>query len=436
MHRLLKHVVACFLIGTMTLLAGCGGTGATGVEQGASTNSNEKIELEFWYPFTGTIQEANEELVKRFNESQNDIHVTASTQGNYSEVEQKVRQSMAAGTAPDVFITVINSAVGLGNDGVTQSLSPYMEQDSNYDTDDFYEGVLTSSLFEEAYYGLPYFNSTCLLYYNKDMFDAAGIKPENLETWEGFRDVANKLANDDVVGVSNNEFIWVYESLIQQAGELLYNEDYTKSNFDTPSGYEAAQFMVDMAREGSWHLPTPFGTASGEAAKQLFFSQKAGMFFASTANLSSFLQASEENGWTLGATMLPKHEKRAASVGGSNIVMVSGLDDEKAQAAWTFIKFMTSQEANLYASEKTGYLPIRKSVAESEQRKALEEKQPLYAVAREQLQYATPAPANPGWTEISQIWNQEMEALISDPNKKVEDAMNQVAKRTDEIIND
>ena len=120
--------------------------------------NGEKIELNFWYPFTGKIQEANEGLVEKFNESQDKIHVTASTQGNYADVEQKVRQSVVAGNQPDVFITVINSVSGLAKDGVTENITPLMDADKEFKVDDFIEGIVASSNVDGNYYGLPYFN--------------------------------------------------------------------------------------------------------------------------------------------------------------------------------------------------------------------------------------------------------------------------------------
>ena len=73
-----KKMASILSVLTLTgFLAACG-NGATEETGGTtSTEANgEKIELTFWYPFTGKIQEANEGLVEKFNESQDKIHVT------------------------------------------------------------------------------------------------------------------------------------------------------------------------------------------------------------------------------------------------------------------------------------------------------------------------------------------------------------------------
>lgn len=415
------------------ILAGC----TSGASQEATTsteNANEeKIELTFWYPFTDKIQEANEGLVGKFNESQDRIHVTASTQGNYADIEQKVRQSMVAGNQPDVFITVINSVSGLEKDGITENLTPLMEADKEFKIDDFIEGIVASSNVDGNYYGLPYFNSTPLVYYNKNLFEEAGVNPEQLSTWDGLQDAAAKLTKDGVIGGTQEETFWIYEANMNQKNGQLFSEDKMKSQFASDEGVESADFILDMVKSGSWQFPV--GEQGIEQAKQAFLTGKAAMLLASTSRLSQFSEAAKATGFEAGVAMLPEGDKRAVAVGGSNIVMTAGLDEEKQQAAWEFIEFMTSTESNSWASEYTGYLPIRHSVAKSEARKALEKEQPLYAVAREQLQYAVPAASVPGFNEIANIWKESIEALISDQNLSTKEAMETADQRATEVLN-
>jgi sn-glycerol 3-phosphate transport system substrate-binding protein len=429
-----KKMASILSVLTLTgFLAACG-NGAT-EEAGGTTSpeaNGEKIELNFWYPFTGKIQEANEGLVEKFNESQDKIHVTASTQGNYADVEQKVRQSVVAGNQPDVFITVINSVSGLAKDGVTENITPLMDADKEFKMDDFIEGIVASSNVDGNYYGLPYFNSTPLVYYNKNLFEAAGVDPEQLSTWEGFQDAAKKLTKDGVIGGTQAETFWIYEANMNQKNGQLFNEDKTKSQFASAEGVEAADFILDMVKDKVWQFPV--GDQGIEQAQQAFQTGKAGMLFASTANLSTYLESSKAAGFELGAAMLPEGDKRAVAVGGSNIVMTAGLEEEKQQAAWEFMDFMTSTDSNAWASEYTGYLPIRHSVAESDERKAIEKEQPLYAVAREQLQYAVPAASVPGFTEITKIWRESVEALIADSKLSTKEGMETADKRATEVL--
>lgn len=422
------------LMGTVALcgmLAACGNE-----EQDAQTEAStedEKIELTFWYAYADKIQEANDELVERFNESQDRIEVTASTQGSYTEVEQKVRQSMVAGNEPDVFITVINSVSGLAKDGVVEDLTPFIEGDDTFEKDDFIEGILASSNIDGSYYGLPYFNSTPLVYYNKDLFDAAGVDPAQLNTWEGFQQAAAQLTKDGVIGGTQEETFWLFEANMNQQNSKMFSDDKKQSLFATEEGVASVDFTMDMVKEGTWEFP--IGDQGIEKAVQSFETQKAAILLASTSRLSQFAESAEAAGFEMGVMMLPEGDKRAVAVGGSNIVMTGNLEEEEQEAAWEFIEFVTNAESNSWATEHTGYLPIRHSIANSEERQALEAAQPFYAVAREQLEYAVPGESVPGFNEITSIWRESVEALIADPDLTTKEAMEMADMRVTDVLN-
>ena len=414
-------------------LAGCSKDGASEAASETDGATEEKIELNFWYPFTDKIQEANEGLVEKFNESQDRIEVKASTQGNYTDIEQKVRQSIVAGNQPEVFVTVINGVSGLQKDGVIENLSPHMEADSDFEIEDFIEGIASTSKIDSNYYGLPYFNSTPLVYYNKAMFEAAGISPDQLSTWEGVQDAAKQLTKDGIIGGTQEEHFWIFEANINQRNGKLFSDDGKKSLFASEEGIASANFILDMVKEDAWKFP--IGDQGIEQSRYDFVTGKAAMIFASTSRLALFTEEAKANGIDVGVAMLPAGDKRAVAVGGSNIVMTAGLDEEKQEAAWEFIEFMTSSESNTWASEYTGYLPIRHSVGSSEARAALEKEQPLYATAREQLEFAVSASSVPGYNEITSIWREAMEALLTDDSLTTEEAMKMADERATEVLN-
>ena len=77
-----------------------------------------------------------------------------------------------------------------------------------------------------------------------------------------------------------------------------------------------------------------------------------------------------------------------AAMGGNTISIFPSKDEARAQAAWTFVKYVTSAEANSKFAVASGYMPIRKTAAETEEVKAAIEAMPTYAVANKQLAYA------------------------------------------------
>lgn len=395
--------------------------------------SEEKIQLDFWYAYGGNIEEANQELVDRFNASQDDIEVTASFQGSYFDVNSKVQASIAAGNPPEVFVGQDTMTETFANEGMIEDLTPLAEADAEeIRMDDFIPGLLGNAYVGDAFYGMPYFKSTPLLYVNKTMLDEAGIELEQLETWDGFQEAAREITNEEQHAITMEIDIWIYESLIAQAGGSMFNEEGTAVAFHEEPGVEAMDFSQDLIKEGVWEVP--IGDNAADIVFQDFATQQSAFRFSSTANLTAMLDAAEENGFELAALMLPEYKERAVTTGGSNLVMMAGLDEETKQAAWEFMKFMGDTEQNIIASEITGYLPTRFSTIESEERQALHEEQPLYQVAIDQLEYAEARPMVPGYNEINTVWVEEYERLISDPELDTAEALANAAERANQII--
>lgn len=67
-------------------------------------NPGSKVKVVYWGSFSGNLGEAEQGMVKRFNESQNDVEVEYQYQGNYEETAQKLTQALAAGTTPDIVL--------------------------------------------------------------------------------------------------------------------------------------------------------------------------------------------------------------------------------------------------------------------------------------------------------------------------------------------
>ena len=158
------------------------------------------------------------------------------------------------------------------------------------------------------------------------------------------------------------------------------------------------------------------------------------MYFSSTADLTLMLQLAEENGYELETIMFPENEQRSVPTGGANLVMTSGLDEEKQQAAWEFIKFMTASEQTAYASEYTGYLPSRLSAVESDTMQELYEEKPQFKVAVDQLQYGNARPMIEGYPEVVKILIEEIQRLMLDPSLEAGDVLDQAAERSANVI--
>lgn len=165
-------------------------------------------------------------------------------------------QLAAPGTGADLYWMDQNN-MALKSEGVFMDLSDCLadsEAGTAGDVSDYYPGILAVNEYEDGVYGLPWIAQPVVLYYNKDLFDAAGVEyPESGWNWDDFVEKAKALTLDtdddgeiDQWGFTNNSwpppfiFIW-------QAGGELINEDFTEAPIDSPQFVEGFEFYLSTA---------------------------------------------------------------------------------------------------------------------------------------------------------------------------------------------
>lgn len=358
-----------------------------------------KIHLTYWYAWKDKIGESKEELVKQFNESQDKIVVDAEYQGSYDELASKTQAAKAANNAPEIFEVEIANMYTMAKGGMIENLSPFV--DDQVDIDDFNEGLMHEAYIDNNLYGLPFYRSTPIMYKNVSMLKDAGLDPEGPRDWKEFKEYSEKLRDKD-----NSKYALTYQLDPWFLEAWVYSSDgfYAKDGkigFDQEGTKAPATFLQELADEDL--IKIALGEQAGETCRQDFVNQNSAFYFTSTANLTELMPLAKENGFDLDVSFVPGNKHYAVPTGGCNIVMISGLDKEKQDATWEFLKFMTATEQNVFASEYTGYLPTRYSSIESDKIKKLHEEIPQYKVAFDQLEYAEARPIAKGWPEMEKM---------------------------------
>ena len=390
MKKKFLSIMLVGMIGISMLITGCGNSA-----NAESSQNNGVIELTYWYTFKDKIGENNEALVKEFNESQDKIHVTAEYQGNYDEIKAKTKAAFTANEAPDVTITEIASIPEMVKSGVVEDLTPFVEKD-DINLDDFHEGLMKNSYIDDKLYALPYLRSTPILYMNATMLKNAGLDPAGPKNWDELEQYCRALTKDDAVGMVYPVDTWFTEANLAQVGGSVLKDNDTKSNVNTEE-------MIKILN----------GTDEGNDKKKIDFkNQKCAMFYSSTADLTYNLQVAKESGFELNTAFMPAGDNYGVPTGGCNMYMVSGLPEEKKQAAWEFIKFMTSTERTAEASRNTGYLPTRKSAVDTDIIQNLYKEQPQFKVAVDQLQYAVGRPKTVYCSEVLKLLKESEERIF------------------------
>lgn len=251
-------------------------------------------------------------------------------------------------------------------EGVLENLDPYIAK-SGYNLEDYWPGLLESAKYKGSVYGLPRDIEVNVLYYNKDLFDAAGVAyPTDKWTWDDLKAAAEKLTKKDASGNTQTYafaaeggkfFKWVE----QNGGQVL--DDFvnpSKCTLGEPKALAGVQFFADMLNNGYAMRPADLSQAGGDQA--VFQSGQAAMILQNTSRVSAF-NAAKMN-YDVATAPIPADGVRWNPAGGAAWVMSAGSDNK--DAAWTFLSWLQSADGGEKLYTQAGEIfPALQSVATS-----------------------------------------------------------------------
>src|SRR5712692_30030 len=177
----------------------------------------------------------------------------------------KMRANVASGTVPDVFYLQPNMATEYIPAGKLLNLSPYLTRD-NVKASDYYSSLLTPfSCQNGQVFGIPKDWNSLGVFYNKTMFQAAGLSfPTATWTWDDMRADAKKLtkpgnAATSVYGITLNPDPSRWAAFLFAAGGSVLNKDGTKSTFNNQAGVDSLNFFAGFQKDGTSVIPTNVG---------------------------------------------------------------------------------------------------------------------------------------------------------------------------------
>ncbi|MFC1563854.1 extracellular solute-binding protein [candidate division KSB1 bacterium] len=232
---------------------------------------------------------------------------------NYKE---KILTSFAAGTAPDVFVLDSPIIPALLNKDVLLDLNPYVDE-LNVDLEEYFPNVLRIFRKGEKLYAFPKDYTPLMVYYNKRLFDEAGIEyPKDGWKWKDYLATAKSLTKDsdgdgftDQWGTLFRNQFYLWEPWVWMTGGDYLNPDGTtaKGYFNSPETERALQFLVDLRTEHSVSPSVQSMTTSGGAV-ELFYSGRIGMNISGHWTWAYVLKFIESGEMDIGVAHLPYPE--------------------------------------------------------------------------------------------------------------------------------
>lgn len=379
----------------------------TAVSETVQVPPVEPVKLTFWFNWEGTNADVMKDLVDRFNTQNPDIVVEPVFQP-YSDIMTLYQTAIVGGTTPDVAALDLILIPQLVETGAIAPLDEFVAADSDIQVDDFYPLLADYDIMGGKRYALPVSTNNMQLIWNKDLFAKAGLDPEKAPaTWDEMQSMAQQC-QDPANGVVGFEYYtqptgegitWQFQVWLWAAGGEFLNADNTAAAFNTPEGLTALTFVSDML-QGNGSQPGPWG---------LFGDQKACMQLDGSWLFGYRKDAPFQ--WGIAAVPAPTGGATASNVGGEHIFMFDAAPNK--EAAWKFIKYLTSTEVQLEWDQLTGFLPVRQSVAENADYLTwINETEPRMMPFVEGMISAHTRPATPKYFAVSDAFSREIQKAL------------------------
>ena len=365
---------------------------------GALKKASKPVEITMWHWMLRANGDVLQKLTDEFNSSQSAVKVTLVNQVGWEETLAKYKAGLASGDLPDIVQLQETDQQQMIDTGTVVPAGVCAKADK-YSFSDFLPRVTSYFTVEGTQYAMPFNTSGPVLYYNKKAFSAAGLDPEKPPTnLAELRAAAEKLKANGVASPMGMKTDPIFlEQWTAMSNRLFANNGNgrksrtTKTVFDSTTGRQVFSWMDGMVKDGLAETNSDIGTGSSDNFLGIRSGSHAMTIDSSAAlgTVTAILGAGNDPNIELGVAPMPGPGSGAIKGGvfvqGGELFMVNKSAPAKQAAAWQFLKFLDSPENMTTWAIGTGYLPIRKSSAESAEMQDYWAKNPDFKIAYDQL---------------------------------------------------
>jgi len=415
---MLKKRISLLLILAISfaiLLSACGNS----EKSSSQGKSGEKV-LRFATWDTGESLKYQQDIAKKFEKANPGVKVQVEA---YADgFEDKLAASFGAKNPPDVMYM-------WNYPDYYKSLEPlddYVNKDSSFKTtfDDFYTNILNYHKFKNTTYGFPIGFTTRVIYYNKKLFQEAGVPlPTSGWTWEQFSDAAKKLSNPEKKQygfvLSSKKNSYAFQEYVWSNG----------SSFISPDGKKVDGYMNSSKTQeilnGFQHMIDENSAIVSDKVTESFKSGKIAMIENGIWPLEDFKKA----GMDFGTAEIPSFHGQPSKgvIHSAGIAMAK--DSKEKDLAWKFIKYFVSAEA---AEMRKTDMPVLKSVVSEQSHKNDQLLSTFYTM----LERSSDTPGfllTNKWTEVDKRLDHAISSVLLGQNS-ADKALNEAVKLTEPAL--
>jgi len=326
----------------------------------------EPVEITFYnynLSSAGNGAEATKKMIAEFEAAHPNIKVTGVPVAPQS-LMTRIQADLVAGQPVDLsqmgFMGIDFAVQNLGAVAL-EDIIPAEELDAHFD------GMVPNGLelgrLDGKTWGLAYTFSTPVLFYNADLFRAAGLDPDQPPaTWAEVKSAGLKIREKtDALPLATGIFgpsavDWLMQGILRSNGGMTIDESRTKMIFAEPASVEAVEMLRDLADEGIMENLDVTSQLEGMAAG-------ATAMYLQTSAIQGHLIRGAEGNYELRAAPMPAFgDKPVRPNNSGSSLMIHAQDPVKQRAAWELMKFLTSKRGYTIVTSEIGYLPLRPEI--------------------------------------------------------------------------
>jgi multiple sugar transport system substrate-binding protein len=321
----------------------------------------------------------------------------------FAALNDETMRAAMSGNGPDI-VTIDNPNVAMfAARGALVDLSPFLAKSKVIDPKQIYTGPLENATWDHKVYAIPREVNTLALYYNEDMFKAAGLDPNKPpQTWDELYADAKKLTDNSkgIYGlafsaIGTEEGTFQFLPFIQQA-------DASWNSLNTPGATRAVQFWQKLI-DGKLASPDTLSRTQSEAAAS-FINANAAMDIDGPWELPGISKGAKFK-WRVALLPVEKAgSPRASALGGLDHAILK--TSKNPALAFAFLEYMYSQQPRAW--NEFGLLPPTKTAVTKDPHWP-----EAYKVFTEQMVYARPRGPNPDWMQISKAIYTAMQQVLT-----------------------
>jgi multiple sugar transport system substrate-binding protein len=355
-----RHCVAwAVAAAAVALLAGCGGDD-TDDNAASSGSADDGTTITMWT--RAATQAQSERLVKAYNAAhKNQVELTVIPTDNY---QARIASAAGGRNLPDVFASDVIFAPNYTSEGLYLDITDRIEELPFADS--LAPPHMQLGTYEDQMYAVPHTLDLSVLFYNKDLYRKAGLDPDQPPTTlQEFADhartvrekIGGKTYGTHFGGSCPGCYVFTFWPSVWAAGEDIMNEDGTESTIDTPAMVETFRIWGELFRDGVTNPPTK--GEQGPTWTGFFPKGNIGVMPMPSTTLGSMPKDMD-----IGVTPIPGPDGGESTFVGGDVIGISSTTD-KADAAWHFLSWTLSEDAQVEVMAKNKDVVARTDLADN-----------------------------------------------------------------------